>query len=220
VAPPITASLGLGASLRTLFTSPAYLFALCFWGLLGVGSWTVIGWLPTYLTERFGLSQGEAGLSAMGYIYSASMVGMLVAGYWADRWSLRHPRARVWVGIIGTSLTVPAILVIAYSPSLPLLFAGLVLYVLARTFPDANMLPILCQIVDRRVLALGFGILNMLAVFVGGASIYAGGAFRDAQVPITAVFTGGAVTMALCVALLWKVRTPASSSSASSPSPS
>jgi hypothetical protein len=82
------------------------------------------------------------------------------------------------------------------------------------------MLPILCQIVDRRVLALGFGILNMLAVFVGGASIYAGGAFRDAQVPITAVFTGGAVTMALCVALLWKVRTPASSSSASSPSPS
>jgi MFS family permease len=220
VAPPITASLGLGASLRTLFTSPAYLFALCFWGLLGVGSWTVIGWLPTYLTERFGLSQGEAGLSAMGYIYSASMVGMLVAGYWADRWSLRHPRARVWVGIIGTSLTVPAILVIAYSPSLPLLFAGLVLYGLARTFPDANMLPILCQIVDRRVLALGFGILNMLAVFVGGASIYAGGAFRDAQVPITAVFTGGAVTMALCVALLWKVRTPASSSSASSPSPS
>jgi MFS family permease len=217
-AEPAEAPLGLATSLRALFTSPAYLLALCFWGLLGVGSWTVIGWLPTYLTERFGLSQGAAGLSAMGYIYSASMVGMLVAGYWADRWSARHPRARVWVGIIGTSLTVPAILVIAYSPSLPLLFAGLVLYGLARTFPDANMLPILCQIVDRRVLALGFGILNMLAVFVGGASIYAGGAFRDAQVPITAVFTGGAVTMAICVVLLWKVRAPAAP--ASSPSPS
>jgi MFS family permease len=215
-AEPAEAPLGLATSLRALFTSPAYLLALCFWGLLGVGSWTVIGWLPTYLTERFGLSQGAAGLSAMGYIYSASMVGMLVAGYWADRWSARHPRARVWVGIIGTSLTVPAILVIAYSPSLPLLFAGLVLYGLARTFPDANMLPILCQIVDRRVLALGFGILNMLAVFVGGASIYAGGAFRDAQVPITAVFTGGAVTMAICVVLLWKVRAPAAP--ASSPS--
>jgi hypothetical protein len=124
------------------------------------------------------------------------------------------------VGVIGTSLTVPAILIIAYSPSLPLLFAGLVLYGLARTFPDANMLPVLCQIVDRRVLALGFGILNLLAVFVGGASIYAGGALRDAQVPITVVFTVGALTMALCVALLWKVRTPTASSSAPSPSPS
>jgi len=39
-------------------------------------------------------------------------------------------------------------------------------------------------------------------------------------VPITAVFTAGAVTMALCVALLWKVRTPTASSSAPSPSPS
>ena len=47
-----------------------------------------------------------------------------------------------------------------------------------------------------------------------------GGAFRDAHVPITAVFTAGAVTMALCVALLWKVRTPTASSSAPSPSPS
>jgi hypothetical protein len=80
------------------------------------------------------------------------------------------------------------------------------------------MLPILCQIVDRRVLGIGFGILNMLAVFVGGASIYAGGALRDAHVPITAVFTGGAVTMAICAVLLWRVRAPAQT--ASSPSPS
>jgi len=219
-AAPAEPPLGVAASLRALFGVPSYLLALSFWGLLGVGSWTVIGWLPAYLTERFALSQGEAGLSAMGYIYSASMVGMLIAGYWADRWSLRHPRARIWVGVIGTSLTVPAILIIAYSPSLPLLFAGLVLYGLARTFPDANMLPVLCQIVDRRVLALGFGILNLLAVFVGGASIYAGGALRDAQVPITAVFTVGALTMAICVLLLWAVRPPASPTPSSPSSPS
>lgn len=202
------APLSLGASLRALFGLPSFRLALLFWGLLGVGSWTVIGWLPAYLSERFSLSQGEAGMSTMGYIYSASMIGMLVAGYWADRWSRRDVRARIWVGLIGTLLTVPAILVIAHTASLPLLFAALVLYGLGRTFPDANMLPILCQIVDRRVQALGLGILNMLAVFVGGASIYAGGALRDAHVPITYVFTGGAATMAVCVILLWFVRVP------------
>lgn len=202
------APLSLGASLRALFGLPSFLLALLFWGLLGVGSWTVIGWLPAYLSERFSLSQGEAGMSTMGYIYSASMIGMLVAGYWADRWSQRDVRARIRVGLIGTLLTVPAILVIAHTASLPLLFAALVLYGLGRTFPDANMLPILCQIVDRRVQALGLGILNMLAVFVGGASIYAGGALRDAHVPITYVFTGGAATMAVCVILLWFVRVP------------
>lgn len=213
------APLGLGASLRALFGLPSFSFALLFWGLLGVGSWTVIGWMPAYLSERFSLSQGEAGLSTMGYIYSASMIGMLVAGYWADRWSRRDARARIWVGLIGTFLTVPAILIIAHTASLPLLFAALALYGLGRTFPDANMLPILCQIVDRRVLALGYGILNMLAVFVGGASIYAGGALRDAHVPITTVLTAGAGTMAICVFLLACIRVPRTlSASSSSPS--
>ena len=196
-------------AIASLFRRPAYILAMLFWGLLGLASWSFIGWLPTYLTERFGLSQGEAGLTSMGYIYGGSLVGMVVGGYWADRWSRKSPRARIWVGVIGVLLATPAILVASNVGVLALVLAALVIYGFARPFPDANMVPILCQIVEPRFLATGVGVLNMFAVFVGGATIYLGGALRDAKVDITTLFNCGAVGLVVCAALLWCVREPA-----------
>ena len=208
-APIIVEKGNLFQAIASLFSRPAYILALLFWGLLGLASWSFIGWLPTYLSERFGLSQGEAGLTSMGYIYSGSLVGMVVGGYWADRWSKHSPRARIWVGVIGVLIATPAILVASNAGVLTLVLVALVIYGFARPFPDANMVPILCQIVDPRYLATGVGVLNMFAVFVGGATIYAGGALRDAKVDITTVFNCGAVGLVICAALLWFVREPA-----------
>ena len=42
-----------------------------------------------------------------------------------------------------------------------------------------------------------------------GATIYAGGALRDAKVDITTVFNCGAVGLVVCAILLWFVREPA-----------
>ncbi|HRE06151.1 MAG TPA: MFS transporter [Opitutaceae bacterium] len=200
---------GLIATFVSLFSRPAYWLALLFWGLLGLASWSFIGWLPAYLSEEFSLSQGEAGLTSMGYIYGGSLVGMVVGGYWADRWSRRSPRARIWVGVIGVLVATPAILLVANVAVLPIVLVGLVIYGFTRPFPDANMVPILCQIVDRRFLATGVGVLNTFAVFVGGATIYAGGALRDAKVDITTVFNCGAAGLVICAVLLWFVREPA-----------
>ncbi|MFO1451219.1 MAG: MFS transporter [Opitutaceae bacterium] len=200
---------GLVEAFVSLFSRPAYILALLFWGLLGLASWSFIGWLPSYLSEEFALSQGEAGLTSMGYIYGGSLVGMVVGGYWADRWSRRNPRARIWVGVIGVLAATPAILLAANFSFLPIVLASLVIYGFARPFPDANMVPILCQIVDRRFLATGVGVLNTFAVFVGGATIYAGGALRDAKVDITVVFNCGAIGLVVCAVLLWFVREPA-----------
>ena len=66
---PVVAKKGnLFQAIASLFRRPAFILALIFWGLLGLASWSFIGWLPTYLSEQFGLSQGEAGLTSMGYI--------------------------------------------------------------------------------------------------------------------------------------------------------
>jgi len=203
VAPPRG---NFGVALVSLFSGKGFIFAMLFWGMLGFSSWAFIGWLPTYLHEQFGMSQGRAGLTALGYIYSASLVGMVVSGAWADQWSKTNPRARVWVGIIGVLLAVPAILLVANAPVLGLVLAALVLYGFVRPFPDSNMLPILCQVVDPRYLATGFGILNSFAVLTGGLTIYAGGALRDANVNITTVFNFGAGGLLVCAVLLWFIK--------------
>jgi hypothetical protein len=82
----------------------------------------------------------------------------------------------------------------------------MVIYGFTRPFPDASMLPLLCQIVDRRHLGTAFGVLNMLAVMVGGASIYIGGVVRDAQISITTIFNYGALGLFICAILLWTIK--------------
>ena len=206
VLPAAAPRVKLGEALVSLFSRKAYILALFFWGLLAVASWAIAGWLPTYLHEQFNMTQGRAGLTALGYIYSASLVGMVVAGFWADRWSRNRVRGRVWVGVIGILIAVPGVLMLANLPILGLVLAGMLIYGFARPFPDANMVPILCQIVDPRYLATGVGVMNMFAVIIGGLTIYAGGLVRDAQINISTVFNCGALGLLICAALLWSIR--------------
>lgn len=206
VAPVILPRIHFGEAIVSLFSQRAFILALGFWGLLGVGGWAVAGWMPTYLNEQFHLPQGTAGLYATGFINFASLVGMLIGGAWADRWSPTNERARILVPVIGLSVAAPAILLASSTPLLALTLGALVCYGLARTFVDANMMPILCLIADPRYRATGFGVLNFLACIVGGATIYAGGMLRDAHVNISHVFQFGALTIAVCAVLLWFIK--------------
>jgi predicted MFS family arabinose efflux permease len=196
----------LGQALVSLFSRPAFILALVFWALLAVASWSFSGWLPAYLQEQFHMTQGRAGLTALGYIYSASLVGMVAGGYFADRWAQSNPRGRIYVGVIGVLVAIPGVLLVGNAGLLPLVLFGMVVYGFTRPFPDASMVPLLCQIVDRRYLATGVGVLNMFAVIVGGASIYIGGVVRDAHISITTMFNCGALGLFICAILLWAVK--------------
>ena len=89
---------------------------------------------------------------------------------------------------------------------LPLTLGALVLFGLTRSFPDANMMPILFDITDERYRATGSGMLNAFATIAGGMVIYLGGVLRDAQVSVTVIFYGGACGMFICTGLLWMIR--------------
>lgn len=204
--PSSTGNVKLGEALRSLLGSRNFLLALLFWGLLGITSWAFAGWMPTYFGEHFNIGQGEAGLTSLICIYSGSLVGIVVAGAWADRWSRTRTEGRAFVGMIGLFVCVPSVLVISLTGSLGVAMVALVVYGTTRAFPDANMMPILCQITDARYRATALGLLNAFGTMAGGITIYIGGVLRDAHVNITTVFYGGAVGLALCAGLLWIIR--------------
>ncbi|HET9279293.1 MAG TPA: MFS transporter, partial [Flavitalea sp.] len=52
---------GFKDAITNLFTNRGFFIALCFWGLLGIVGWLIVGWLPTYYKEQFDLSQSVAG---------------------------------------------------------------------------------------------------------------------------------------------------------------
>jgi MFS family permease len=193
-------------ALISLFGRTSFLLALCYWGLLGVVVWAVIGWMPTYLNEHFRLSQGTAGLSATGYLQGASLVGVLVGGVWADRWSRTNERGRIYVPMIGLFVAAPSLFLASSVDSLTLAIGGLVVFGLAKAFADSNMMPILCSVTDPRYRATGYGVLNLLTCIVGGLSIYAGGMLRDAHVDVSRVFQFSAASILVCVMLLHYIK--------------
>ena len=206
------------AALRSLFSQGSFLLLLAYWGLLGLAGWALAGWLPTYLGEHFKLGQGMAGLSATGYLQAAAFGGVLIGGAWADRWSRTRPRARILVPCIGLCLAAPGVFLAAKTSLLGAAVAGLILYGLARSFADANMMPILCLVADPRYRATGYGVLNFFNNLVAGLTVYAGGVLRDAQIGLSVVFQAAAASLIVCAAILFFVRpvrdlTPHSASS-------
>lgn len=196
----------LGEALHSLCGNRDFLLALVYWGLLGASAWAVIGWMPTYLNEHFNLGQGTAGLSATGYYQAAALAGVIIGGLWADRWSRRHPRGPIYVVMIGLAVSAPSILLVSATDTLFLALGGLVLFGLTKSFADANMMPILTLVADPRYRATGYGLLNLCACAVGGATIYIGGLLRDANVNVVRVFQFGGLSFFVSLAILFFLR--------------
>ncbi len=193
-------------ALSSLFSHKGFIIALAYWGLLGLVGWAIAGWMPTYLTEHFNLTQGVGGLSATVYLQAAAVFGVLIGGAWADRWSRTNERGRILVPVLGLCIAAPGILLAANTTLLAVAIGGLILYGLMRSFSDSNMMPILCLVSDPRYRATGYGLLNMCACYVGGLTIYIGGAMRDNKVDLHKVFDVAAISLLGCAALLYLIK--------------
>lgn len=189
-----------------LFRRRCYLIMLAFWGLLGIVGWLVIGWLPTYYKEHFNLSQGIAGLYATGYLYPASIAGLLLGGVLADRWSRTNRLARIHVPAIGMCIAAPCIFLASGTSILLVAIIAFILYAVTRSFGDTNMMPMLCLVADPRYLATGYGILNFFATIIGGIALYAGGVLRDMDINLSNVYKFAALMLVICAILLFMAK--------------
>lgn len=196
----------LFAAFKDLFSKTSFILLLIFWGLLGAVGWIIIGWLPTYYHYHFHLSQGMSGLYATAYIYPASIVGLLLGGFLADRWSKSNPRGRILVPVIGLLIASAGTFMGGMTSILAIAIILFVVYILTRTFSDANLMPILCMVADSRYRATGYGILNFLATIIGGLGIYAGGVLRDIDINFSRVFQFCGIILFVCAILLYLVK--------------
>lgn len=194
------------SAVRNLFRHRAYVIALTAWGLLGVASWMIVGWLPTYYKEHFNLTQTQAGIYATGYFFTAMLLGVLSGGAIADYWTKTNKRARILLPAVGLILATPGIFLASNTDIVGVAVFGFMIYAFTRPFLDANMMPILCMVADQRYLATGYGILNLFSCIVGGVGIYAGGILRDAKVDLSAMFQVAAATMLFCAFLLSRIK--------------
>ncbi|MBL9200852.1 MAG: hypothetical protein JNL39_10115 [Opitutaceae bacterium] len=82
----------------------------------------------------------------------------------------------------------PCLAVLAVTSSFTFALAAMVVFGLGRGFADANLMPIVCQVINPRYAATAYGTLAFVGVSVGGGMIYAGGWLRDQQVGLALPF--------------------------------
>jgi MFS family permease len=200
--------IGLGAALASLWSSRNYRLQLGCVVLLGASGWIIIGWLPTYIGEHFGLAQGAAGFSATGFLNGSTIAGMVIGSFWTGRWSKTNLRAHIYVPVIGLSLAIPAMLLCVQSDTLFFALAWLVAFGVCRNFFDVNLVPIVCLIVDPRYRATGIGTIGAFSTFTGGVMIYLVGSLRDRHVDMSRIFTATTGCLMICIVLLLLIRFP------------
>jgi MFS family permease len=193
-------------AMKDLFSSRSFIFLLIFWGLLGMVTWIIMGWLPTYYQEHFNLTQARAGLYATGYFYPASIAGLLLGGFWADYWNRTNPRARIFVPVIGLCIAVPCVFFASSVTILPLTILFFFGYGLTRMFSDTNLMPVLCLVSDSRYRATGYGVLNLISTVLGGIGLYAAGAMRDLHIDLSVAFKFASLLLLICAVLFYLVK--------------
>lgn len=190
-------SVRLGASIRSLLNERSYLVLLVYFVVLGIANWLIYAWLPTFLKDRFALGLGEAGISATLYPQIGSFIGVVLGGIWADRWSKANPRGRILVIVLGFTVGAPALIWMSWTSVFVIAILVLLLFGIARGFSDANLMPVVRQVVDSRYAATAYGILNFLSTLAGGLMVYVGGALKDADIKLSAIYIVAAALLLL-----------------------
>lgn len=127
-------------------------------------------WLPSYLNRRFAMSLTLSGLNATLWLQAASVVGVLIGGWLADRWSGQRRGGRMLVQAIGLFAGAPLIFFTGWTLSVPVLVVALAGFGLFKGLYDANIWAALYDFVppSRRATAMGF--MNAIGWLGGGAA--------------------------------------------------
>ena len=200
----VTAKPRFFASLSELIKLPGFKTLALVFTAFSLANWAIYTWLPVYLYERFQMRLAAAGFSATFYIQVASLAGILIGGWLADRWNTFTPRGRVLTQCIGVALAAPCLFLVGFTASNVVLIAGLIVFGLGRGFFDCNTMPVLAGIARDDLRSTGYGIFNMCGTITGGIVAVAAGALKSV-IGLGGVFQLAALLLLVSMVLLWRL---------------
>jgi MFS transporter, ACS family, D-galactonate transporter len=157
----------VGNSLGLLLGTISFWIILLYFAAPSFPGWAVKNWLPTLFSDTLKIPMSKAGPLCTITVAMSSFLGVLIGGIMADRWTMKNVRGRIYTGVIGLFLTLPALLMLGYGNGLAVILAGGILFGLGFGMFDTNNMPVLCQFVSPRHRAAGYGLMNMAGIFVG-----------------------------------------------------
>ena len=173
-------------SVTGLLSSFSFWIIILYFAVPSFPGWAIKNWAPTLIADKLHIDMSIAGPLTTISISLSSLFGVIVGGYFSDKWVQQNIRARVYIGAMGLSLMIPALLLLGYSNSIVIVFAAASMFGFGFGMFDTNNMPILCQFVPPSSRATAYGLLNTAGIFAGavitdylGKSTDAGNLNRD-----------------------------------------
>jgi MFS family permease len=173
-------------SVTGLLSSFSFWIIILYFAVPSFPGWAIKNWAPTLIANKLNIDMSVAGPLTTISISLSSLFGVIVGGYFSDKWVQQNIRARVYIGAMGLSLMIPALLLLGYSNSIVIVFAAASMFGFGFGMFDTNNMPILCQFVPSSSRATAYGLLNTAGIFAGavitdylGKSTDAGNLNRD-----------------------------------------
>ncbi|MCU0340564.1 MAG: MFS transporter [Spirosomaceae bacterium] len=167
IQPSATETPPLFKGLGVLLGDVSFWFILFYFAVPSLPGWAIKNWLPTLFADKLGIEMAQAGPLATITTSLSSLLGLIIGGIVSDRWLQRHLRGRIYTSVLGLSLTIPALLLIAYGSSLGHAIAAGICFGFGFGLFDGNNMPILCQFVSAKYRATGYGLMNMVGIMAG-----------------------------------------------------
>lgn len=193
-------------ALGSLLSNRNFNLLVLYFTLPAIAGWVVKDWMPEVVRERYGLSQGDAGIAAVLSVQIASILGSLLGGFLADRWMRKSPRGRIYASAIGMLLFLPALIGVGRSETLVFAISFLVMFGIGWGFFDTNNMPILSQIVGPNQRATGYGVMNLVSISIGGFADWSFGSLRDQKIAHSVIFDSFAGIALLSVFLVLLIK--------------
>ena len=127
-------------------------------------------WGPKFVAEKFGVSPATAGTGVMFWHYVASFAAIFVAGFLTDAFVRKFPRFRIALSSCALALAIPALVLFAFAPTLPLTFVGAAFLGAMFGVLGANQFTNLFDVIPPDCRAGAIGFLNVAAGLVGSLS--------------------------------------------------
>ena len=132
-------------------------------------------WAPKFVAQKFAAELGDSAVAVAGngtmlYHHICAFAAIMAGGFITDALVKRYPRFRLLFQSCSLFLGAPALVFVAFAPSVALTWIAVAIYGVFRGFFEVNTHASLFDVVAPKFRSTAVGLLNMLAFFFGGLS--------------------------------------------------
>lgn len=125
-------------------------------------------WMPTFLLRKFHMSLASAGVNGTAYLQLASVLGVLLGGFLADRLARTRKGGRQIVQAIGLLIGCPFIFLVGSNTAIKIVLLATVGFGFGKGLYDSNIWASLYDAIPPQLRGIATGLMNSLGWLGGG----------------------------------------------------